>query len=493
MPTLEFLDRRPALWLALGAALCTVTLIQTPVPILSWLLPVPFLRYVRLRPGWRGSAAVALALVLGLTVAVLRIVTEPIPLIMAPMFSVPIGLLSVAAYALVGNVSLRPAFRIPAFAAVAALAELVQREATPLLSWGALGYSQVEDLPLMQLASIGGLGLLSFLIHAVGATLEAALAGERVRGPVLGLAGALVLAHGWGSARLQATESTGAETVLVATVDTPSDIGGPDLPPDEVVQDWNATLAARTRRAAAAGAQLVVWTEASTLARRDDVPALHAMLSALAVETGVELVVGYVVPLEGPRFRYENTYVFVRPDGSVHHTYLKHRPVPGEPAVRGTAPQQVVETAIGQVGGAICYDYDSPSLALGHARLDADLVAVPSSDWRGIDPVHTRMAAVRAIEGGHSVLRSTRWGLSAGVDPVGRMRAWRSSFDDDDGVLLVRLPREGRWTLFSVLGELGVGVLLGLVLITSVLGDRYARSHAVERPDHRRPSRPRGL
>jgi apolipoprotein N-acyltransferase len=59
------------------------------------------------------------------------------------------------------------------------------------------------------------------------------------------------------------------------------------------------------------------------------------------------------------------------------------------------------------MSGALCYDYDFPALAAQHGSLGVDLVALPSSDWRGIDPIHTQMAAVRAIEQGVSIVRST--------------------------------------------------------------------------------------
>ena len=81
--------------------------------------------------------------------------------------------------------------------------------------------------------------------------------------------------------------------------------------------------------------------------------------------------------------------MWIRPDGEIDHVYLKHEPVPGEPAVRGMEPMTVVETPLGRASGAICYDYDFPYLAARHARLNVDIMALPSSDWRGIDPIHT--------------------------------------------------------------------------------------------------------
>ena len=94
-----------------------------------------------------------------------------------------------------------------------------------------------------------------------------------------------------------------------------------------------------------------------------------------------------------------------------------------------------------------------------------DFVALPSSDWRGIDPIHTEMAALRAIEQGFSIVRSTRFGLSAGIDPFGRTRARRSSFETDDRVLLVDLPRHGIPTAYRRMGDALVYASAAFVLL----------------------------
>jgi apolipoprotein N-acyltransferase len=130
--------------------------------------------------------------------------------------------------------------------------------------------------------------------------------------------------------------------------------------------------------------------------------------------------------------------------------------------------------AVGIAAGAICYDYDFPALALAHARLGVALVALPSSDWAGIDPMHTQMAAVRAIEGGFSLLRSTRMGLSAGIDAHGRLRGWLSSNESDDRVLVVTLPAQRVPTLYSTLGDWAVLPFAG-VLVTALLSLRRGR------------------
>ena len=193
-------------------------------------------------------------------------------------------------------------------------------------------------------------------------------------------------------------------------------------------------------------------------------PAFIHRLAEAAQAGGVDLVAAYVVPTSLQPLRYENKYQWFGPDGRAVQQYLKHYPVPGEPAIAGTSLPEAVSARFGLAAGAICYDYDYPSVGLAHARLGAGLIALPSSDWRGIDPIHTQMAAVRAIEGGFAILRSTRMGLSAGIDAHGRLRAWLSSNESPERLLLVTLPVQHLVTPFSRLGN---WVVLPFALLTA--------------------------
>jgi len=168
------------------------------------------------------------------------------------------------------------------------------------------------------------------------------------------------------------------------------------------------------------------------------------------------------MPLSFEPLRYENRARWLGPDGRERIAYLKHHPVPAEPAVPGKAPAPTITTGFGLASLAICYDYDFPALGRVHARSNAGLVAVPSSDWRGIDPIHTEMAAMRAIEGGFSIVRATRFGLSAGIDAHGRLRAQQSTNETVEPFVMAALPTERIATLYSKLGN---AVLMPLLLL----------------------------
>ena len=469
----ETLDRHPWSWLVIWTALLAVTHLRWGLGALAWIAPVPVLHYLRSHTGWTHRGLVAAAAVLGWTLATVKIATAPIPIAMAPMYGVPMALFSTAPVLAYDGIRRRLGDSPVVFASLMVLGEWAQHALTPFGSWGATAQTQLDNLPLLQVASVTGAAGVTWLVCLVAGTAESVWAGQRQPRALALAGGAVVVAMAFGSARLAVHESS--ETVPVAAIGTDSDVTGLPLPTPETASAWNVALAERTRRAAAAGAELAVWTEAATVVWPEDEARFLAEIGALARQAGIEVVAGYIVPVTTDTFAYHNRYAWFTAEGELAHTYDKHNPVPGEPAIAGTAPMPV-HTLDGQRrSGAICYDYDFPRFTREHARLDVDLVALPSSDWRGIDPIHTQMAALRAIEGGQSVLRSTRWGLSAGIDPTGRLRSWQSAFEDgDDGVMLARLPRQGIQTLYGWLGDWFVALCAILAVVLPLRGRRRA-------------------
>jgi apolipoprotein N-acyltransferase len=477
---LSKIDRWAWIWLVAGILLTVGAEMRWGIGALAWIAPVPFLRYLRVTRGWKSQLLFMVAMLIAWTLVVFKIITEPVPLAFAPGFGLVLALFLGVPY-LGWNVLRRMGgdglLTVLGFAGLMSIAEWLQHVATPFGSWGAAAYTQVEHLALLQLASLVGMAGVSFLVYIVASALELALAQgpARARTPLAVAGAAVALALTFGGLRLAASGVAHDETALVAAVGTDLDVSpGGALPTDEELRAVEDAIVRRTRNAAAAGAQLVSWTEAAMLVMPEKEAAFLDRHAALADDLDIELVAGYVVLLSEQPFQYENKYAWFRPDGSLDHQYLKHHPVAGEPAVKGTGPLGAVDSKLGSLSGAICYDYDYPRLGLQHARQDADMVIVPSSDWRGIDPIHTQMAAIRAIEGGHSVLRSTRWGLSAGIDRHGRIRGWRSDFDDDRKVLLVDMPLEGVATVYGTIGDAFIGGLFLLVGMAYLVAVRQA-------------------
>ncbi len=70
----------------------------------------------------------------------------------------------------------------------------------------------------------------------------------------------------------------------------------------------------------------------------------------------------------------------------------------------------------------------------------------------------------RAVEQGHSILRSTRFGLSAAINPYGELVAQMSSFDGNDKIMEAHLPEKGVMTVYRLIGDAFVYICMGFVL-----------------------------
>jgi len=244
---------------------------------------------------------------------------------------------------------------------------------------------------------------------------------------------------------------------------------GGSLPDQEERQKIQAALFDHSIRAAMAGADLVVWNEVSTFIDQKDEKSFIERASEIAAGHQIHLVMAYIVPLKLDPLQVENKYTWVGPNGNVLDIYLKHKPVPGEPSIPGNGDAMAVETELGKMTGAICFDIDYPQVGLDRARKGADIVFVPSSDSPGVDPFHTQIAALRAIEGGYSVVRSTRMGLSAGIDPKGRIRGWLSTNETEERTLFVTIPNRSTWTLYSVVGDVLAYICIAYILVLLAL------------------------
>ena len=354
--------------------------------------------------------------------------------------------------------------------------EWVQYTLTPLGSWGSAAYTQIDNIIILQSVSIFGLAGLGFVIYFVNSMLTEIILHRKdtfskiIPVSIL-LAGILI----FGSLRLDIYNSGSRDQIKVAAVGTDSDVGGLPIPSLEIRESNRATLFERTEKAAVSDAKMVVWNEASTVILPDEEAAWNSRLSTLARANSITLIAGYVVLISESPFKFENKYMMFLPDGSQGYEYNKHEPVPGEPSLKGDEIIETINIDGVKVGGAICYDYDFPYLARAFGQNSADIVAVPSSDWRGIDPIHTKMAALRSIEQGHSVLRSTRFGLSAAINPIGELVTQMSSFNENDRIMMAHLPVNKIFTLYGLIGDLFVYVCIAFICFSLMIGVNYHR------------------
>jgi apolipoprotein N-acyltransferase len=337
--------------------------------------------------------------------------------------------------------------------------------------WGSLGYTQYTMLPVIQIAELGGVHAVTFLLVAINAALagsvlmtwRGALTSAAVGGALLG---ATLL---FGVSRL--AEPASPDEVEVAVVQ----------PNIAQVMKWDKEHTASTReiileltrRAAAEKPQLIVWPETSapTVLRRD--AGLLKELTTLSGTLAVPLLVGSIDAENSVPPRFWNSAFMVTGKGIVGR-YDKIHLVPfGEYVplsgvigfVRGWA-EFIADLESGSrpvvfpgppapFGVVICYEGIFPDLVRSFVKGGARLMVNMTNDgWFGRTSgpeQHLTMYPFRAVEHRISIVRSANTGVSAFILPSGKIvRRMRLL---ERGTISERVPLRVGQTLFTRLGD----------------------------------------
>lgn len=444
------------------------------IDILGWVAMVPFLIYLNVTKGWRSRVMFTLTLIISWSLIILKIISHPIPYTFIPLFSLPIAMIHLPGY-LIYDSFRNSRWSVLIFPACMTVLEWFQYSFTPLGSWGVAAYTQVDSIYMAQSLSLFGLAGLSFLVYWINASVTELILKKKAKDlnffiPLI----ILFLMLLFGYLRCDLSKIKGHKMITVAAIGTDSEVSGLPLPSDQSNQETIRAIFRRTKAAANAGVKIAVWTEAAFFLTPKNESEWKDSISELAGKNNLAIVASYVVPVTESPLTYENKFVFYAPDGSILQEYLKHEPVPGEPAIKGTEPITTKEIFNCNIGGAICYDYDFPRMAQRNQKAGADIIVLPSSDWRGIDPLHSKMAAFRAIEQGQSIIRSTRFGLSAAISPYGELVSRMSSFDENNQIMIADLPVKGIKTIYSYIGDIPVYLSICLLLYI-IIGPEYKK------------------
>jgi len=423
-----------------------------------------------------------------------------------------LGLFYGAGFGAAGLLWLRGPARIAALAFGIGAAEWLRGHLFTGFPWNTLGMALAQNLWLMQWgAVIGlyGLTVLAVLICAAPATLATGSHPRSRFGPSAAAAIVLIGMTLYGAARL------GPPDPVVAGVRLR--LVQPNLPQDAKFRPENRAdivdryieLSQRPTEAGAPEPTHIVWPESAFpfLIQRD--PDALAKVAA-GLKPGQQLVTGAAraeEPLPGERLRYFNAVMVIGPDGVISDTYDKvhlvpfgeYLPAPLDAALRalglrqfvaipggfsaGTLAAQRILTVPGlpPVAATICYEAIFP-----HAILPANAASVPrppglilnvtNDAWFGDTPgprQHLAQARLRAVEEGLPLVRDANTGISAVIDPHGRIVA-RTELDQETWLDADLPARIVGGTLYGQLGDAAFALMLAACLGGALTARRRA-------------------
>jgi apolipoprotein N-acyltransferase len=364
--------------------------------------------------------------------------------------------------------------------------------------WNLLGYSAAQNLALAQVTTVTGIYGLSFVMVAFNALLgwaDAARSASLAKrfGPIVGFIAALLLA----SFAFKGLVPAAAANHFARAVQ-------PNFPEVESYpSNWFETYAADmdeleqlSLAASAHPADLVIWPEAPAPFSWQD-HQFSERASALAIRAGHPFLAGVIEwkseMLASGRLGQApyNSAVLVDPQGQRVFVYDKRHLVPFGEYEPFPLIHRVVQSVSDEVGGFhkgivasvgslpggykfgvyICYEAIYPGEIREFAAKGANLLINISNDgWFGKSAAadqHLRMARVRAVENRRWVLRVTNSGLTAAIDPYGRV--YQSIPRDVRGA--VDLPYDFRTgiTLYTKFGDwfAWMCVLVSVILLTN--------------------------
>jgi apolipoprotein N-acyltransferase len=373
--------------------------------------------------------------------------------------------------------------------------------------WNTYGYALTGSLALSQGAALIGIWGLTFLTVAVFAS-PAVLLDERAdtRRPWLPLAlGVVVLAAlaAYGTWRLSRTPTTFVDNVRLRIMQ-------PNLPQDEKfnysakqrVMSQYLELSDRSTGPQSSGvrdATHLIWPESAfpfLLTREPDAMAQIASL----LPQGTVLITGAIRAPEAPpgskiERAYNSIYV-IDHDGTILSVYDKMHLVPfGEflpfqKLLESLGLMQLTKLPGGFIPGErrramdvpgaprmlpfVCYEIVFPGEATPGSERPGWMLNLTNDGWFGYSSgpyQHLRQARVRAIEQGLPLVRAANTGVSAVIDPAGRIV--RSLPLGTEGVLDAQLPRRIEPPLYARTGD--AGFFLTLAIVTIILIRRRAR------------------
>lgn len=366
-------------------------------------------------------------------------------------------------------------------------------------TWGTVGISQVDNLATARLATVAGVWGVTFAVVTVNAAIAELVGGGAARRGRLGVAAiatALALAPlaiPFAAARGQALDVASIQVdVREAEVGDPAD---EDLRVAQLNIEQHRRLLGEPRP------DLVVWGEGALDPGAASDPAVRADVAETVAELGAPTLIGAVI--DDPDGTQHTSVLQLAGDGTEVDRYDKTHLVPfGEyipfrsrldwieaidqvpvDRVPGEGTQLLTSPGLPPFSTPICFENSFPALTRASVDQGTAFVVVPvnnaSYGFTAASAQHLQMSQMRAIETGRWHVNAAVSGISAFVDPEGRVVAEAGLFEPAILRHTIRASDERTW--YVRLGDWLPWLALAF-LLASIAAPRR-RERAAPAPD----------
>jgi len=335
---------------------------------------------------------------------------------------------------------------------------------SPHGSFGAMGYALIDVLPMLQVASVGGVPALTFCIALAPMTVAFAVAyPERWRAALIAGAMPLVLVVIAGALRLNQSYDSRTRVALVGL----DQYKGRAYRNETEALETARAFASEVHKLALEKPQFIVAPEKQFGGARE-ASASSALLAEAVAGQPVVLVAGFDEVIADST-RVNSAQIFA--PGKSLQRYVKRRLIPGLELGLSRGPGPLV---MDTQGVAICKDMDFPAMMRGYGERGVVVLLVPAWDFVRDGRLHSRMAVVRGVENGFAIARSAAGGRLTASDRYGRVIAEAVTSEAAPVTVVTDLGLRAGGTWYVKLGDTFAWVCVGVLVL--LIGWRTLRS-----------------
>jgi len=356
------------------------------------------------------------------------------------------------AMAFVAGVMLSRAFVLRGNRILAVLALPVLWESFEFaMSWGRngtalnLSYSQMNCLPLLQLASITGIWGIGFFVFFFASAVAGMIHLRKfTREFAVPLAAVALLVLGFGVVRSGYSPDTPRVRIGLAASDQ-RPLLGDEQKTTAITESYSKSI----KELAKQGAEVIVLPEKIMTTPDYRAGSFYQAMQAAAARDSVLVVAG--VDQKGEPLKHNLAFAI---SPSTDLLYEKHHMVVGwEDGYQSGAATVMLPAPHSSWGIEICKDMDFPALSRTYSKLGADLILVPAWDFEIDDWLHGRMAVMRGVESGFAIARSAKQGFMTISDNRGRILFERRSDPTGTAQVIGTVKLYSSQTLYARFGD----------------------------------------
>lgn len=426
---------------------------------LQWVAPVPVLYTAFRVKGWQAFIYTFIAYLIG-RFSWLPYLLTVLPVMLAAMFTILPALVFALLAAVARKVVVKTQrwytmFALPVlFTAFEYIMFIFSKDGTIT----SIAYSQCNFLPIVQVASLTGIQGITFLLMLVPFAASVALyyrkLGIHTKPIVIVTSIALITCLMFGTARLLYDGNLKKSYLPVGFTCLDEHIYKNMLDPNtaneiniarQYLQDV-PTLAAK-------GAMLVMMPEKAIIVNDSSYNTIQQMFANTADTNHVGIVVGVTKIKKG--FYENNCWVFDA-KGNLLADYKKVNLFEGE-RLDGFNSGDTIAVFNSSFGGtqatAICKDMDFQQFLFKYSKAKPGVLYAPAWDFVEDGFLHSRMAMMRAVEGGYNLVRNAREGRITISDYRSKVLYETSTENKKHSTFMGNVPLQWHGSFYSETGD----------------------------------------